>query len=64
MQTQKQTILKHLKRGWKISTIVSAKKYGITCLTERIRDIRADGYNVLDEWVMQNGKRFKEYRMG
>jgi hypothetical protein len=59
--SQKDVILRGLKRGW--VTPMRAFDWGITCLAERVRDLREDGYEIEDQWQERNGKRFKRYRL-
>ena len=64
MQSQKQQILSHLKRGWKITALQALNKYGCLRLAARIGDIKREGYPIVSRLVSHNGKRFAEYRMG
>jgi hypothetical protein len=59
--SQKDEVLGVIKRRW--ITPMLAFEMGITCLAERIRDLREDGYAIEDVWREQNGKRFKAYRL-
>lgn len=60
--TQEQQIFRHIRKNW-ITPMQAYSQYGITCLAERIRDIREKGHAVNDEWRKQGGKRFKAYRL-
>ncbi|HBH34775.1 MAG TPA: hypothetical protein DDW38_09745 [Psychrobacter sp.] len=64
-QTQKQThceIIKvHLLAGKSISTWQAYQLYDITCLAQRIHDLRNKGLPIDDEMVVREGKRFKLY---
>ena len=60
-QNYKQIILSHMLAGQSISTYQAYDEYDITCLSQRISDLRADGVIINDEMVKQNGKRFKRY---
>mgnify|MGYP001163166756 CR=1 FL=1 len=61
-------ILNHLKEHGTITTWEAIQEYGVTRLSEFIRQIRQD-YNITDEWVgttNRYGKKveYKKYRMG
>ena len=64
-QTQKQThceiIKAHLLAGKSISTWQAYQLYNITCLAQRIHDLRNKGLPIDDEMVVREGKRFKLY---
>lgn len=62
--TQKETILKHLKRKKTLSSFEALLVYGITRLASRVDELRKDGWNI--ETVMkkdEKGKRYARYRM-
>lgn len=68
--TQKQLILKHLKRNRKsgISDTQARELYGINRLSGRIYDLKADGYKIIFEWkngMTRYGKktRYKVYKL-
>ena len=60
-QTYSQIIMTHLMAGKNITNMQAYNEYSITCLAQRISDLRADGVIINDEMVKQNGKRFKRY---
>jgi len=64
-KTQKRTyceiIKAHLLAGKSISTWQAYQLYNITCLAQRIHDLRNKGLPIDDEIVEVNGKRFKLY---
>lgn len=64
-QTQKQThceiIKAHLLAGKSISTWQAYQLYSITCLAQRIHDLRNKGLPIDDEMVVREGKRFNLY---
>ena len=45
--SQKDDLLEHLKAGNPVTTLIAMKKYGICRLSERIRELEAEGYNIL-----------------
>lgn len=61
--SQKEQVLKLLKRGEKITNAKAVAKFNIYCLAERIRDLKDDGYDIISEKVKRNGKWFSEYRL-
>jgi len=63
MQSQKQQILKHLKRGKSITALQALNKYGCLRLASRINEIKQEGYTIVSKMVTRGGKRFAEYRM-
>lgn len=69
LQTQKMQVLKHLKNHKNgITTMTAFERYGITRLSGRIFELRAEGYNIVtDEEVKKNryGRpvRFARYRL-
>ena len=61
--TQKETILRHLKRKKSISSFEALLVYGITRLASRIDELRQDGHDI--ETIMkkdEKGKRYARYR--
>ena len=60
-ETYAQIILAHLMTGQTISTWYAIQHYHITCLAQRVSDLRADGIPIQGEMVSENGKRFKRY---
>lgn len=64
-QTPKRTyceiIKAHLLAGKSISTWQAYQLYNITCLAQRIHDLRNKGLPIDDEIVEVDGKRFKLY---
>ncbi len=62
-QKYKQIILNHMLDGNSLSTYEAYDLFNITCFLQRISDLRADGVIIRDEWIKNNGKRFKRYRI-
>ena len=60
-QTYSQIIMAHLMAGKTITNMQAYDEYAITCLAQRISELRASGVSIDDEIVTQNGKRFKRY---
>lgn len=64
--TQKQKILKHLQSKKRITTMDAFSKYGITRLSEYIRILREEGFNIPPvEWKKNatTGNRYAVYRL-
>lgn len=60
--TQSKQVLNYIKPfGRSITPMTAFSKFGITCLSERIRDIRNQGHPVKTEMVTRNKKRFAKY---
>ena len=59
--TQTDTIRAHLMTGATISTWEAYERYQITCLAQRIHDLRNDGMNIQSKPITKNGKRFSLY---
>ena len=57
MKTQNQEVLEHLKKGNKLSSGTAFYLFRITRLSARIYDLRAEGYNIVGEWVKRRSKR-------
>lgn len=60
-QTYAQIIVNHMLAGKTITNMQAYDEYAITCLAQRISELRASGVSIDDEMVTQNGKRFKRY---
>ncbi len=60
--TQVQTLIKHFKKGGKITSLEATVHFGITQLAARIKDIEnKHGYIVKKKPVHKNKKRFIQY---
>lgn len=62
-KTHSEMILDHLKSGQTISTWEAYQLYNITCLAQRIHDLRNLGYDIASKLVTHNGKTYSEYRL-
>jgi len=54
-------ILDYMKQGNKISQWDAYELFNYTRLSATIFNLKADGHNIKDEWVKNNGKKFKRY---
>lgn len=60
--TTSEQILKHLRRGKRLSVARMAKLFNTYCGGQRIGDLKREGIPVRCEWkVSKAGKRYKEY---
>ena len=67
-ETNNEILLEHLKSGNIVTTRTAPEVLGIADVRANIRDLRNEGYNILDEWktrINRRGRktRYKEYRM-
>ena len=60
-KTQIEIVRAHLMTGATITTWDAYSLYQITCLAQRIYDLRNLGLNIKSEMTTQNGKSFKLY---
>lgn len=61
LKTQNETIKAHLLAGACISTWQAYEKYNITCLAQRIHNLRNAGLLIKSKTVVRDGKRFSSY---
>lgn len=61
IKSQNETIKAHMLAGQAIDTWQAYKLYNITCLAQRIHDLRKSGLTVQSKMVIRNGKSFSEY---
>ena len=59
--TQTDTIKAHLMTGASISTWQAYESYQITCLAQRVHDLRKIGLEIQSKPTVKNGKRFNLY---
>ena len=60
MITQKQDIIKALKKGW-ISPLDALKQVGTMKLATRVGELKREGYLILDKW--HPSKKYKLYKL-
>lgn len=64
--TQRIDITKRLRRGW-CTGLQALQDCGTMKLSTRVGEIKLElfgsGYEVIDRWCDENGKRFKAYRI-
>ena len=60
-KTQIDTVRAHLMTGATITTWDAYRLYQITCLAQRIHDLRTAGLVIQSEMVTHNDKRFSVY---
>lgn len=61
--TQKQLVLKHMEQHGYITTLIACDKYRCFRLSERIRELEADGYVINHLPIKRNGKRYMGYSL-
>lgn len=61
IKSQNDTIKAHMLAGNVINTWQAYKLYNITCLAQRIHDLKKSGLSVQSKMVTRNGKSFSEY---
>lgn len=60
--TQNEVLLRALKRGEVLTTMKAFRKWGITRLAARIRELR-DHHDIRATMIERGGKRFAAYRL-
>lgn len=60
-KTQVEIVKAHLMTGATITTWDAYRLYQITCLAQRIHDLRTAGLTIQSEIVIHNDKRFSVY---
>lgn len=61
IKTQNDKVKEHMLAGHTIDTWQAYKLYTITCLAQRIYDLKKAGIPVVSKMVARNGKRFSVY---
>jgi len=61
--SQKDKVLSHIKKHGSITPMQAFSRYQITCLAERIRDLRDGGHRIAAEMIRKGDKRFAKYRL-
>lgn len=62
-KTQKQLVLSHMRQLGCITTFSAFKRYNITRLSERIRELEADGHYINKPLITRNGKTYTVYSL-
>ena len=65
VNSQTNMILNYLKEGNSITTLEATNLFQITCLAERIRDLREKGYVINSLMIKddKSGKRYARYSL-
>lgn len=63
MKTQKQQVLRHMELYGYITTFIAFKRYNITRLSERIRELEEDGHFINKPLVTRRGKTYTVYSL-
>lgn len=61
--TQKYQVLKHLRDHGSLTTVLAFRRYAITRLSERIRELESDGYLINHTPIHRDGKRYMAYSL-
>lgn len=61
--TQKQLVLRHMRQHGYITTLIATRKYDCFRLSERIRELEADGYYIHHLPIKVRGKRYMGYSL-
>ena len=62
--SQREEILRDLKRGRRIDPLTALDRYGCFRLAARIRELKDDGHRIVTEIIERgNGVRHASYRM-
>lgn len=62
--SQRRAILVHMLNGASITAKQADVNFGCMRLASRVHELRKQGHNVLDRWVYNGKKRYKEYYIG
>jgi hypothetical protein len=61
-KSQSNKLLRHFRKGGKITIYGAFSVFGITSLHRRLSDLRDRGIIIEDDWIdLPSGKRVKEY---
>jgi hypothetical protein len=63
MKTQKQLVLRHMEQHGYITTFIAFKRYYITRLSERIRELEEDGHDIAKPRATRGGKTYSVYSL-
>jgi hypothetical protein len=63
MKTQKQQVLRHMEQHGYITVFIAFKRYNITRLSERIRELEDDGHDIAKPLTTRRGKTFTVYSL-
>ena len=61
IKSQNDTVKAHMLAGQAIDTWQAYKLYNITCLAQRIHELRKAGLPIQSKMVTRNGKSFSKY---
>lgn len=61
--TQKQQVLRHMRRHGYITTLIAFDKYDICRLSERVRELERDGYLINHTPIRRGGKHYVAYSL-
>jgi Helix-turn-helix domain len=59
--SQAQVILDHLLTGKQLTALEALAEYGCFRLAARVHELRKEGYDIEEQIVTRNGKRYASY---
>ena len=59
--SQSKVILDHLLEGKSLTALDALNEYGCFRLAARVHELRKDGYDIEEQIVERNGKRYASY---
>ena len=62
--TQANIIVHHLKQYGSIPPLEALTRYGIMRLASRVNDLRNDGFPIVSDMKVHDGRRYASYSMG
>lgn len=62
-RTQKEQVLNHLSQYGSITTLIAFKRYVITRLSERIRELERDGHLINHTRITRSGRTYVAYSL-
>ncbi|MFA4974402.1 MAG: helix-turn-helix domain-containing protein [bacterium] len=63
-RSQCAVVFDHLSRGLTLSQYEATVTYGITNLSQRVKELRQEGHRINCEWTRsETGKRYGRYRL-
>jgi len=61
--SQNEDIIKHLKKGRKLTAIQALNKFGCFRLAARIDNLRNQGHAIITETIRKGGKSYARYSL-
>ena len=61
--TQKDTIINHINQYGSITPLEALTRYGIMRLASRVNDLRNEGFRIVSDMKVHDGRRYASYRL-